>query len=80
MVDWTKPIQFENGQPCEIIASKPEGWTQWGARADGLYPTRMIHRNGVEHIQASTWFMHEDGVSTWPKEQGYTVINIPEEK
>jgi len=43
-LDWNKPIKFENGERCELVETRLEGWIQWGSRADGTYPTRQIHR------------------------------------
>lgn len=79
-IDWDKPIQLEDGQECLLLETNPEGWTQWGARSDGAYPTRCIHRVGEDistpagHI-ASRWWVHEDGVTGWP---GLNVINVPD--
>jgi hypothetical protein len=78
MVDWNKPIQFENGEPCELVETRLEGWTQWGARKDGLYPTRRIHRLGIDEstmggAMSAYWFMHEDGKSNW---SGMNVVNV----
>jgi len=80
MVDWDKPIQFENGEPCELRETNLDGWKQWGAREDGAYPTRNVHRLGMDEstqagMMAAHWYMHEDGKSNWP---GYNVINIPD--
>lgn len=80
MIDWSKPIQFENGEPCELQDTKPDGWTQWGAREDGTYPTREVHRLGIDEsslggAMSAHWFMHEDGKSNHP---GFNVINVPE--
>jgi len=80
MVDWSKPIQFANGEPCELLETRPEGWRQWGPRADGSYPTREIHRLGIDEsthggLESAYWFMHEDGKAGVPE---YDVINKPE--
>lgn len=77
MINWDKPIQFENGEPCHLLKTRPEGWRQWGARADGAYPTRMIQRDNMDTsttggAMSALWFMHEDGKSNWP---GFNVIN-----
>lgn len=79
-VDWTRPIQFENGEQCELIETRPEGWTQWGARADGSYPTRHIRRLGVDEsspggLASTHWYVHEDGKVSWPNESGYNIVN-----
>ncbi|MDB5265027.1 MAG: hypothetical protein JWN64_598 [Parcubacteria group bacterium] len=80
MVDWCKPIRFENGEPCELQRTNPDGWKQWGTREDGAYPTREIHRLGIDEstlggAMSAHWFVHEDGEIHWP---GYNVVNIPE--
>jgi hypothetical protein len=64
-LDWTKPIEFENGEPCELIETCLEGF--------GQFPdcTRVIRRIGVDGI-TNTWFVREDGKTHWP---GYNVIN-----
>ena len=53
-----------NGEPCELVKTCAEGWIQWGARADGSYPTRMIHRLGIDDssmggAMSAYWFMHD---------------------
>lgn len=80
MVDWTKPIQFENGEPCELVGTRLAGWKQWGTREDGSYPTRTIHRLGLDEStmgghMAAYWYVYEDGKSDWPANSGYRVIN-----
>jgi hypothetical protein len=77
ILDWDKPIQFENGQSCHLLETRPEGWTQWGARKDGSYPTRMIQRDDIDAstiggAMSALWFMYEDGKSNWP---GMNVVN-----
>src|SRR6266576_4097566 len=67
-LDWDKPIQFENGEPCHLLETRPGGFEQFRDR------TRLIQRDGVEGITA-LWFMPEDGKSTWP---GFNVVNVPE--
>ena len=81
-VDWTKPIQFENGEACELVETRPEGWTQWGNRTDGSYPTRCIHRLGIDEsttggAMSAYWFVHEDGKTNSPPKWGYNIINKP---
>ncbi len=76
-LDWSKPIQFENGEQCELVRTNPEGWKQWGPRPDGSYPTREVHRLGMDEsthggFMSAYWFMHEDGKSRVP---GYNVVN-----
>ncbi len=78
-VDWDKPIQFKNGEACELTETNPEGWKQWGLRSDGAYPTRCIKRSGEMPIEAMYWYIHEDGITNWPEDHGYDVINIPEQ-
>jgi hypothetical protein len=83
MVDWTKPIQFRNGESCELVETRPEGWTQWGSRKDGAYPTRHIHRLGIDEsstggIMSAHWFMHEDGKGPSLGGDSYDVINVLE--
>jgi hypothetical protein len=80
MVDWSKPIQHANGGLVELVETRPEGWTQWGSRADGSYPTRHVHRLGIDEssmggVMSANWFVHEDGVSGWPD---FNIINRPE--
>ena len=77
MVDWTKPIQFKNGEGCELVQTKHDGWRQFRPRPDGAYPTRCILRHGIEQAEAAYWHVHEDGVTSWPEERGYQVINTP---
>ena len=78
-VDWTKPIQFKNGEKCELVETNPEGWKQWAPRADGTYPTRLIVRSDYLPSEAAYWHVHEDGITNWPEEVGYIVINISED-
>jgi hypothetical protein len=78
-VDWTKPIQFKNGEKCELIETKPEGWEDRVPRPDGTYPTRLIVRSSHMAAEAAYWHVHEDGITNWPEEQGYYIINIPEQ-
>ena len=82
MVDWNKPIQFENGEPCVLVETNFAGWKQWGPRADGSFPTRQIHRLGIDEsttggLMSAYWFMHEDGKSN---AAGYNVVNKPDEE
>jgi hypothetical protein len=77
-VDWTKPIQFNNGEGCELVATNLEGWKQWGHRDDGVYPTRCIKRYGEMPVEAQCWYIYEDGTTNWPINFGYYLINIPE--
>lgn len=72
-LDWTRPIVFANGQPCELIHTAPEGVTNFLPQK----LTRVIRRIGVEPIAAATWFMSEDGKSNWADEEGYYVVNQP---
>ena len=76
-LDWTKPIQFENGERCELVRTNHDGWKQWGPRTDGSYPTREIHRLGIDEstqggLMSAYWFVHEDGNSNSP---GYNIVN-----
>ncbi len=80
MIDWSKPIQHENGGLAVLVRTRPEGWRQWGARADGAYPTRMIHRLGIDEatiggVMTAYWFVHEDGKT---EQEGYDIMNRPE--
>ena len=80
MVDWSKPIQFKNGERCELIRTNPNGWRQWGPRTDGAYPTREVRRLEVDDSSeggkiASRWYVYEDGNSDWPDRFGYSIIN-----
>ncbi len=80
MVDWAKPLQFENGQECVLVDTRLEGWTQWGARADGAYPTRHIRRLGIDEstmagVVSANWFVYEDGVSSCFLGEGFNIIN-----
>ncbi len=76
MVDWTKPIRFENGEECELFETNPDGWKQWGSRPDGTFPTRSIRRLGVKEGSYSRyWFVHEDGKTRWPAEYGFNIVN-----
>lgn len=79
-LDWSKPIQLEDGELCELVSTRPEGWAQWGPREDGAIPTRHILRLGVDTsteggMITANWFVFEDGVTGWP---GCNVINRPE--
>lgn len=65
-LDWSKPIQFENGEPCELIETAPDGTGNFPDR------TRIVHRIGVEGMPALWWFK-EDGKSNWP---GYNIVNV----
>lgn len=70
MVDWSKPIQFENGEPCELIDTYSEGYL--------LFPgcTRCVGYPGVKPNEASFWFFPEDGKCRPGNEKdGYSVIN-----
>ena len=77
-IDWEKPIQFKNGESCELIETNADGWKQWGARADGTYPTRCIKRHNARVPEAAHWYIHEDGKTNWPEAKGYYIINVPE--
>lgn len=79
-VDWTKPIQLANGDPCELVETNPDGWKYFGARADGCYPTRRIHLLGFDETtqggaMAACWYVHEDGKTDWPQSLGFDVVN-----
>lgn len=72
-LDWTKPIQFKNGEPCELVGVMPNG-TQFGKDI-----THIINRIGVTPIEAATWFYPasgecKEGSST--KEMGYDIVNV----
>jgi hypothetical protein len=79
-VDWSKPIQLEDGELCELVDTNEAGWDQWGARKDGALPTRHILRLGVDTsttggVMSANWYVYEDGVTGWP---GCNVINRPQ--
>jgi len=79
-IDWSKPIQLEDGELCELVETRPEGWDQWDPRGDGARRTRHILRLGVDTstlggLMSAHWFVFEDGVTDWP---GCNVINRPE--
>lgn len=66
-LDWAKPVQFENGESCELIGTYEKGYP--------LFPncTRCVKRIGVTIAEASTWFFAEDGKSN---HDGYNIINV----
>lgn len=69
-VNWDKPIQFENGEPCEYV-----GMAEEEHFAD---TPRIIRRTGhglEEHHRL--WYMPEDGSHPMP---GYNVMNAPAKK
>lgn len=67
MVDWNKPIRFENGESCVLVETYPDGYK--------LFPqcTRCVLRDGVTPIEAAYWWFPEDGKSTYP---GYSIVNF----
>lgn len=67
MLDWDKPIEFENGEPCVLISTHPEGSPN--------FPncTRVVHRTAEENVYVAIWWYKEDGKSNWP---GYNIVNI----
>jgi hypothetical protein len=78
-LDWSKPIQLEDGELCELVETRSEGWVQFAAREDGTLRTRHIRRLGTETstpggMMSSNWFVFEDGVTGWPN---CNVINRP---
>ena len=71
-VDWSKPIQFVNGEPCELSGTYEYGYP--------LFPdcTRCVKRIGVEPIEAAYWFFPESGQckdGSLSKKGGYDIIN-----
>ncbi len=78
-VDWSKPIQFKNGERCELKSTKPEGWALEKAREDGQKPTRRIQRLDATPPFKVFGHAYEDGTTDWPEDHGYTVINEPEQ-
>jgi hypothetical protein len=83
LLDWSKPIQFQNGELCELIETRPEGYSQFLPRSDGTYPTRLIHRVEIDQqsiagLMSSYWYVHEDGKcneDSIGKAAGYNIIN-----
>jgi hypothetical protein len=73
-LDWTKPIQFENGDRCVLVATHPNGSPN--------FPdcTRIVRRVNVDTstpagLMSSVWWYKEDGKSKWP---GHNIINTSE--
>lgn len=71
MVDWTKPIQFRNGEPCHVLSIHPEGSPNFPDR------THVIQRDGVEGMTAIWWY-NEDGVADRMVTPSYDIINKPD--
>jgi len=67
-LDWTKPIQFENGDPCELIETWPDG------NPNFRDATRVVRRPLETNLFRSVWWFKEDGKSHW---SGYSIINAP---
>lgn len=64
LADWTKPIQFQNGQPCRLLETKSGG-------------QRVVHREGVTDITA-IWEMAPDGQmlpGSIGERMGYSIVN-----
>jgi len=71
MLDWNKPIQFQNGERCELIETWPNGSPNFPDR------TRIVRRLDVDTsttggLMSSVWWFKEDGKSGWP---GYNIVN-----
>lgn len=78
-LDWTKPIQFQNGEECELVETRPDGFRQWSPREDGVYLTRLIHLLGRDEstlgrMMCSYWYYYEDGKAP-PSMPGYDIVN-----
>lgn len=74
MIDWSKPIVFENGQSCRLVETRPGGFDQFGPGY-----TRMIERMDEDHPMTRFWFVGEDGPTGLATEGGYRIVNQPEE-
>ncbi len=69
--DWTKPIAFANGDPCELIETIEKGSCQFPEA------TRIVRRIGVDVPEAAIWFMSEDGRTGWDRAAGMFIVNAP---
>lgn len=70
-LDWDRPIQFENGEPVELIETWLNGSPNFPDK------TRIVRRAGVDTstesgLMSSIWWFAEDGKSRWP---GYNIVN-----
>jgi len=70
-VDWTKPIQFKNGEPCHVLSIHPEGSPNFPDR------THVIQRDGVEGVTAIWWYNADGKGPKMYKNGEYDIINIP---
>ncbi len=69
-LDWSKPIQFEDGEPCELREILDPSTAQFGRLK--IY---LVFRPEAENIFTSLWWMEKDGKSGFP---GKSIINKPE--
>jgi hypothetical protein len=81
-LDWTKPIQFANGDKCTLVDTNLAGYTNWGKSPDGRYPTRVIQRHVVDEsttggVMSALWHVYEDGRAP-ALLPGHQIINAPE--
>lgn len=75
VIDWTRPIQFENGERCELEEIWPDGTPNFSNK------THIIRRLDVDTstmagAMSSVWWVTEDGLSGSP---GYCIVNVPGE-
>ena len=65
-VDWTKPIQFENGEPLELVEELPNG-------------DFRVFRPTETSVYCSTWDVPADGrcyPGSLGDRGGYHVVNV----
>jgi hypothetical protein len=68
-LDWSKPIQFENGEPCELLKIWPNGSPNFSDK------THVIRRIGVEGM-TSIWWVDQNGEGP-ALGDGYRIVNRP---
>jgi hypothetical protein len=65
MIDWSKPIQFANGEPAVLYCMNA---TNFKAK-----PYAVLRPN-ERVMECAMWFYPEDG--TGPREE-YRIVNVP---
>jgi hypothetical protein len=78
MVDWTKPLMHQNGDPVELIESLTEDTQPGGYLGStggrGKLLTRCIYRPNSSGM-TGVWWVPEDGI-VWP--DSMSIVNRPE--